>query len=49
MHCEDAYHLRGREQPAVQAEQDGVVVRRLRSPFGMLSPMITQQVGKPGV
>ena len=49
VHCEDAYLLRGREQPAVQAEQDGVVVHRLRSPFGMLSPMITQQIGKPGV
>lgn len=49
VHCEDAYRLRGREQPAVQAEQDGVVVHRLRNPFGILSPLITQQTGRPGV
>lgn len=49
VHCEDAYRLRGREQPAVQAEQDGVVVHRLRNPFGKLSPLITQQTGRPGV
>lgn len=49
VHCEDAYRLGSREQPAVQAEQDGVVVHRLRSSFGMLSPLITQQTGKPGV
>jgi len=49
VHCEDAYRLRGREQPAAQVEQDGVVVHRLRNPFGILSPLITQQTGKPGV
>ncbi len=49
VHCEDAYHLRAREQPTVEAEQDGVVVHRLRSAFGSLSPLITQQTGKPGV
>jgi glycosyltransferase involved in cell wall biosynthesis len=49
LHCEDAYRLRGREQLAVQTEQDGVVVHRLRSPFGMLSPLLTQQTGQPGV
>ena len=49
VHCEDAYRLRVREQPTVGAEHDGVVVHRLRSSFGMLSPLITQQTGKPGV
>jgi hypothetical protein len=49
VHCEDAYRLQGSEQVAMQTEQDGVVVHRLRSPFGMLSPLITQQTGKPGV
>ena len=50
IHCEDAYRLRGREQASVQTEHDGVVVHRLRNPFfGMLSPLITQQTGKPGV
>ena len=49
VHCEDAYRLQGREQSAVRGEQDGVLVHRIRSPFGMLSPLITQQTGKPGV
>jgi len=49
VHCEDAYRLRGRELPAVQGKQDGIVVHRLRSPFGKLSPLITQQTGQPGV
>jgi glycosyltransferase involved in cell wall biosynthesis len=49
VHCEDAYRLRVREQPTMQTEHDGVVVHRLRSSFGMLSPLITQQTGKPGV
>lgn len=49
VHCEDAYRLRDTEQVAVQAEDDGVVVHRLRNTFGMLSPLITQQTGKPGV
>ena len=50
VHCEDAYRLRGREEAAVQAEQRGLSeVHRLRSPFGMLSPLITQQTGKLGV
>lgn len=49
VHCEDAYRLQIRGQPAVQAEQDGVVVHRLRNPFGIVSPLITQQTGKPGV
>lgn len=49
VHCQDAYSLRSREQSAVQAGPDGVVVHRLRSSFGMLSPLITQQTGEPGV
>lgn len=49
VHCEDAYRLRGRERAAVQAGHDGVVVHGLRNPFGMLSPLITQQTGRPGV
>jgi glycosyltransferase involved in cell wall biosynthesis len=49
VHCEDAYRLSGREPVAVEAEDDRVVVHRLRNPFGMLSPLITQQTGGPGV
>jgi len=48
VHCEDAYSLQARE-PAVETEHDGIVVHRLRSAFGMLSPVITQQTGKPGL
>ena len=48
VHCEDAYRLSGGE-PAVQSEEDRVVVHRLRSRFGILSPLITQQTGRPGV
>jgi len=49
VHCEDAYRLRCREQPADQADHDGVVVHRLHSPFGLLSPLVTQQIGRPGL
>ena len=49
VHCEDAYRLRCREQPANQADHDGIVVHRLRSPFGLLSPLLTQQTGRPGL
>lgn len=49
VHCEDAYLLRSREQSAVQAEQDGVVVHRLRSSFSTLSLLTTQQTGRPGI
>jgi glycosyltransferase involved in cell wall biosynthesis len=49
VHCEDAYRLKCREQPADQAEHDGVVVHRLRSPFGLFSPLVTQQIGRPGL
>src|SRR4051812_44150772 len=48
IHCEDAYRLRGKEQK-VEVKQDEVVVHRLRSSFGQLSPFITQQTGTPGV
>ncbi len=49
VHCEDAYRLRGREQVAVQEKHDGIVVHRLRNPVGMLSPLITHQIGRPGI
>jgi glycosyltransferase involved in cell wall biosynthesis len=48
IHCEDAYRVlaRGQTQPA-QREHQGVVVHRLKSPFGWLSPLATQQTGYP--
>src|ERR1700690_981273 len=49
VHCEDAYRLRaGAAQPA-EVEDDGITVHRLRSSFGALSPLITQQTSSPGL
>lgn len=44
----DAYNTlhRGAE-PAVEEEADGVNVRRLKSGVGALSPLLTQQLGRP--
>lgn len=50
VHCEDAYHLAGKLDPAqVQSADDGVRVHRLKSRWGALSPLITQQTGRPGL
>jgi glycosyltransferase involved in cell wall biosynthesis len=49
VHCENAYRLRRAEAPVMTPENDGVVVHRLRSGLGWLSPVITQQTGRPGV
>ena len=49
VHCENAYRLRRAEAAVMTPEDDGVVVHRLRSGFGWLSPVITQQTGRPGV
>jgi glycosyltransferase involved in cell wall biosynthesis len=48
MHCEDAYRLQKKSVPVQRASNDGVVVHRLCSPVGFLSPLITQQTGRPG-
>lgn len=49
VHCVDAYHLKG--GPVQQAITDPPNIRRysLRSGKGMLSPLITQQTGRPGL
>ena len=50
VHCEDAYRLRGQEiDGRSQKADDGIVVHRLKSRLGMLSPLITQQTGHPGL
>lgn len=50
VHCEDAYRLRGKEIDARSAISDeGIVVHRLKSRLGPLSPLITQQTGHPGL
>ena len=49
VHCEDAFRLGGRIPASVPPEDDGIVVHRLRSAWGALSPLITQQTGRPGL
>jgi glycosyltransferase involved in cell wall biosynthesis len=49
MHCVDAYRLdKGDIMPPDVADA-GIVVHRLTSRFGFLSPLITQQTGHPGL
>ena len=50
VHCEDAFRAVGGQPPASpQTDEDGIVVHRLRHPLGILSPLITQQTGHPGL
>ena len=49
VHCEDAYRLQIEKASVTPSESDGVVVHRLHSPLGLLSPLITQQTGCPGL
>ncbi len=49
VHCEDAYRLKAGGAKPVELVDDGVTVHRLRSAFGALSPLITQQTGSPGL
>lgn len=46
VHCVDAYRLGGRE-PDVECDETGIRLHRLRSRFGFLSPLLTQQTGRP--
>ena len=48
VHCVDAYQLAANAPAPDEPEQeDGVTVHRLRSRFGSLSPLLTQQTGLP--
>jgi glycosyltransferase involved in cell wall biosynthesis len=48
VHCVDAYLLGAKGEPASSdIEEDGIRVHRLRSRFGALSPLLTQQTGHP--
>ncbi len=49
VHCTDAWRVvSGQSEPVEAADtSDGVVVHRLRSRFGKLSPLVTQQTGRP--
>lgn len=50
IHCIDAYRISGgKEIPDPEPADDGITVHRLKSPFGPLSPLITQQTGQPGL
>ncbi|MGE0472906.1 MAG: glycosyltransferase family 4 protein [Nitrospirales bacterium] len=48
VHCIDAFHLLSRYPPrSGVAEHPNVLVHRLKSPVGWLSPLATQQTGRP--
>ncbi|MGD9852426.1 MAG: glycosyltransferase family 4 protein [Nitrospirales bacterium] len=48
VHCLDAFHLLSRHPPRISVpEHPNVLVHRLHSPFGLLSPLATQQTGRP--
>lgn len=49
VHCQDAWRvMAGSKDPEPAPEDDdGVVVHRLKSPLGPLSPLLTQQLGRP--
>jgi glycosyltransferase involved in cell wall biosynthesis len=48
IHCEDSYRLLARgDARHAHREHPGVIVHRLKSPFGWLSPLATQQTGYP--
>lgn len=50
VHCADAYFVKGLGEPAAPRETgDGVHVHRLKSRAGVLSPLLTQQTGRPGL
>lgn len=50
VYCEDAFNAVNRQGSTVDTtDDDGVVVHRLKSRFGILSPLFTQQTGKPGL
>ncbi len=48
VHCEDAYRLQNKPGSGHSETNDGILVHRLHSPVGFLSPLITQQTGQPG-
>jgi len=48
IHCIDSYHLLHPAEPEIQfADHPNVVVHGLRSGLGWLSPLLTQQTGRP--
>jgi glycosyltransferase involved in cell wall biosynthesis len=48
IHDLDAYHLLHRgPEPSAEPEPEGLTVHRLKSGWGRLSPLLTQQLGRP--
>lgn len=48
IHCLDSYNLLAKgEVPRASQEHPNIIVHRLKSPFGTLSPLATQQTGYP--
>jgi glycosyltransferase involved in cell wall biosynthesis len=48
IHCIDAYRLLAGQEPAKSYDDHpNVTVHGLKSPFGLLSPLVTQQTGSP--
>ena len=48
IHCTDAYRLLARREPVPDDDGDpNLIVHRLASPVGLLSPLATQQTGLP--
>lgn len=48
IHCEDAYRLGAEHSQPDEDSPDGVIVHRLHSRWGVLSPLITQQLSIAG-
>ena len=46
VHCVDAYRL-GSGEPDAECDEPGIRLHRLRSGLGFLSPLLTQQTGRP--
>ena len=48
VHCEDAYRTGNHSEDLLDTADEGITVHRLKSRFGILSPLLTQQTGYPG-
>lgn len=48
IHCVDSYRIlsRGNPQPPALSNHPNITVHRLRSPWGLLSPIVAQQTGR---
>ena len=49
VHCVDAYHLKGAPVATTLTDPPNIRRHSLRSGLGLLSPLITQQTGHPGL